>query len=76
MRCSPFVETLLKTTELTRRQPIDILKVRVIAFIRTIQTVPINDVNSLLTTKQSPINILLGRYCIRITWYKESPTIS
>src|SRR6266699_3355918 len=58
MRCSPFVGTLPETTELTRRQPIGILKARVIAFIRTVQTVSINDISGLLTTQRSPINVL------------------
>ncbi len=34
---SPFVKTFLETTELTRRQPINILKVRIIIFIQTIK---------------------------------------
>src|SRR6266566_3663081 len=55
VRCSPFVGTLLKTTELTRRQPVGILKARVIIFVRTVQTVPISDVSGLLTAKRSPI---------------------
>src|SRR6266566_276231 len=46
--CSLFVGTLLKTTELARRQPIDILKVRVITLIQTVQVISINDMNDLL----------------------------
>jgi|SRR6266566_5066291 len=49
MYCSSFVGTLLGTTELIRRQFVGIFKVRAIAFIRTVQTVPISDMNGFLT---------------------------
>ncbi len=50
VRYSLFVGTLLGTTELIRRQPVDILKVRTIALVRTVQVVPISDVSGFLTT--------------------------
>ncbi len=65
VRCSPFVGTLLGTTELTRRQPVGILKARAIALVQTVQTVPINDMSGLLTAQRSPVNVLLSRCCIR-----------
>src|SRR6266566_2907360 len=67
VRCSPFVGTLLGTTELTRRQPVGILKARTITLVRTVQAVPINDMSGLLTAQQSPVNVLLGRCCICVT---------
>ncbi len=74
--CSPFIKTFLWTMELIRRQFVNILKVRIIVFVRTIQTIPINNINCFLTAQQSFINVLLNRYYIRTIWYKESPTIS
>ncbi len=64
--CFFFVGTLLKTTELTRRQFVGILKVRIIAFVRIVQAVLINNVSGLLITKRSLINVLLGRCCVCI----------
>ena len=73
--CSSFVETFLKITELTQRQFINIFKAYIIAFIQTVQTVLINDINNLLTIQRSPINILLNRYYIHTTWYKKNLAI-
>ncbi len=65
--CSLFVGTLLKTIELTRRQFINIFKVCTIVFVWIVQTVLINDINSLLTIQRSLVNVLLNQYCIYTT---------
>ncbi len=72
MCCSPFVGILLGTIELTRRQFVGILKVCVIVFVRTVQTVLINNINGLLTVQRSFINVLLSRCCVRIIWCEKS----
>ena len=48
VHCFFFVRTFLKIIELIRRQFVDIFKVHVIVFIWIVQTVSINDINSLL----------------------------